>query len=106
MLDVILSYPPKYTSNINVLMHMLGYFSKELTTEEKAFFLDELEKYRAGWIPLLVCTNLIKLWISKYNELYLRDQSFLNPFPNELMNFDLKDTWRGRDYWKTPEKRS
>ena len=106
MLDVILSYPPKYTSNINVLMHMLGYFSKELTTEEKAFFLDELEKYRAGWIPLFVCTNLIKLWISKYNELYLRDQSFLNPFPNELMNFDLKDTWRGRDYWKTPEKRS
>ncbi|NHJ23413.1 MAG: DUF1722 domain-containing protein [Candidatus Lokiarchaeota archaeon] len=101
----ILSYPPKYTSNINILMHMLGYFSKNLTTEEKAFFLDELEKYRAGWVPLYVCNNLIKLWIRKFNEEYLKEQSFLNPFPQELMNFDLKDTWRGRDYWNKPEKR-
>jgi uncharacterized protein YbgA (DUF1722 family)/uncharacterized protein YbbK (DUF523 family) len=105
-MEIILTYPPKFTSNINVLMHMLGYFSKHLSTEEKAFFLDELEKYRAGWIPLFMCTNLIKLWIQKYNEEYLKIQSFLNPFPQELMNFDLKDTWRGRDYWNQPDKRS
>ncbi|MFW9950605.1 MAG: YbgA family protein [Candidatus Thorarchaeota archaeon] len=104
-LELLLTYPPIFTSNINVLMHMLGYFSKALSKEEKAFFLDELEKYRTGWIPLFVCTNLIKLWIRKFNEPYLRNQSFLDPFPQELMNFDLKDTWRGRDYWNQPEKR-
>jgi uncharacterized protein YbgA (DUF1722 family)/uncharacterized protein YbbK (DUF523 family) len=106
LMQIALTYPPRFTSNINVLMHILGYFSKHLTAEEKAFFLDELEKYRAGWTPLFVCNNLIKLWIRKYDEKYLKLQSFLNPFPQELINFDLKDTWRGRDYWNQPEKRS
>jgi len=38
--------PPRRTSNINVLMHILGYFSKELSREEKQFFLETLELYR------------------------------------------------------------
>ena len=30
--------PPHYTSHINVLMHILGYFKKKLSHKEKAFF--------------------------------------------------------------------
>jgi uncharacterized protein YbgA (DUF1722 family)/uncharacterized protein YbbK (DUF523 family) len=99
----VIMYPPKYTSNINVLMHMLGYFSKDLTSAEKAYFLDELEKYRAGWIPLFVLTHLLKSWIVRFNQEYLRSQTFFDPFPEELMIFDLKDTWRGRSYWQKPQ---
>ena len=96
----IIRQPPEYTSNINVLMHALGYFKKKLSQEEKAFFLDELEKYRVGWVPLFVLLNLLKSWIVRFDETYLKDQTYFNPYPEELMNFDLKDSWRGRSYWE------
>jgi len=99
LLDI-LATPPKYTSNINVLMHMLGYFSDDLSKEEKAYFLDELEKYRAGWVPLFVMTRLIKSWVVRFDQSYLKKQTFFEIYPEELMIFDLKDTWRGRSYFK------
>jgi uncharacterized protein YbgA (DUF1722 family)/uncharacterized protein YbbK (DUF523 family) len=94
----VLNNTPKYTSNINVLMHALGYFSKNLKSEEKAFFLGELEKYRSGWIPLFSINKLIKSWIVRFNQEYLMDQRFFHPYPEELMTFDLVKTWRGRDF--------
>lgn len=98
-LNVLLKMPPEHTAQINVLMHALGYFKRNLSHEEKAFFLDELEKYHAGWIPLFVLQNLLNSWITRFDEKYLRTQSYFNPYPEELMNFDLRDTWRGRSYW-------
>jgi len=95
-----LAYPGKFTSNINVLMHMFGYFKENLTHKEKAYFLDELEKYRSGWIPLFVLTSVLKSWIVRFDQPYLESQFFFEPFPEELMIFDLKDTWRGRSYWQ------
>jgi uncharacterized protein YbgA (DUF1722 family) len=62
--------------------------------------LDELERYRAGWTPLFAINLVLKSWIVRFNQEYLRSQTFFDPFPEELMKFDLKDTWRGRDYWK------
>jgi len=101
----LLKNPPEYTSHINVLMHALGYFKKELNTREKAFFLDELDKFRAGWIPLFIIIELIKSWLVRADNPYLQKQSYFNPYPEELMNFDIKDTWRGRSYWNPREKR-
>jgi uncharacterized protein YbgA (DUF1722 family)/uncharacterized protein YbbK (DUF523 family) len=98
-LNILLKKPPEHTAHINTLMHALGYFKKRLSHEEKSFFLDELEKYRVGWIPLFVLQNLLNSWITRFNENYLRNQSYFNPYPEELMNFDLRDTWRGRSYW-------
>ncbi len=102
----LLKRPPNYTSHINILMHMLGYFKKTLNSEEKAFFLDELEKFRAGWIPLFVIIEIIKSWITRTHMPYLQEQSYLNPYPEELMNFDITDTWRGRTYWNPRENRN
>lgn len=98
LLDL-LRIPPEYTAHINVLMHALGYFKKILNHDEKSFFLDELDKYRTGWIPLFVLQNLLNSWIIRFDEKYLRKQTYFNPYPEELMNFDLLDTWRGRSYW-------
>ena len=68
---------PQNTANINVLMHALGYFSKELTHDEKSFFLDSVEKYRNGIFQLFVCLNILKSWIIRFNNEYLMDQTFL-----------------------------
>lgn len=76
---------PRPTANINVLMHALGHFSRDLTSPEKLFFLDSLEKYRQGRVPLLVNQNLLKSWIIRFNNEYLMDQTFFEPYPEELM---------------------
>lgn len=100
----LLEKPPNYTSHINALMHSLGYFSKELKSEEKAYFLDQLDAYRAGWIPLFVLTNLIKAWIIRFDVKYLKNQVYFDPYPQKLITFDLRNSWRGRSLWDNMKK--
>ena len=80
-----LSKTPKISLNNNVLMHALGYFSNKLTHDEKDFFLNILNENRDGRIPLLVCLNIIKLWMIRFDQDYLIKQTFFEPYPPELM---------------------
>ncbi|MBB6716479.1 DUF1722 domain-containing protein [Clostridium gasigenes] len=41
-----LKVPSSTMRNVNMRLHLFGYFSKQLTQEEKIFFLDNLEKYQ------------------------------------------------------------
>lgn len=66
-------------------MHSMGYFSKELSHEEKSFFLDSIEKYREGIMPLIVNLNILKSWMIRFNEEYLAKQTFFEPYPEKLM---------------------
>jgi uncharacterized protein YbgA (DUF1722 family)/uncharacterized protein YbbK (DUF523 family) len=85
MLFRIMKVPPEAPSNINMLTHALGYVSNKLSHEEKAFFLDAMEKYRRGVMPLLVCLNILKAWVMRFNEEYLAQQTFFQPYPEYLM---------------------
>ncbi len=85
---------PRYTSNINVLMHALGYFKDVLKTEEKAFFLDALESYRNGKVPLSVPLYLIKSYIVKYDNDYLKSQTYFEPYLERLV--EITDSGKGR----------
>ena len=89
-----LSKPARYTSDINVLMHALGYFSKKLGQEEKAFFLDVLEQYRNGKIPLSACLSVVRSWIVRFGEPYLEMQSYFEPYPAGLV--EITDSGKGR----------
>lgn len=70
--------------NANVLMHIMGYFKKELSPEEEKELLEVIETYRKEFIPLIVPITLIKHYARKYNQSYLKDQIYLNPHPIEL----------------------
>jgi uncharacterized protein YbgA (DUF1722 family)/uncharacterized protein YbbK (DUF523 family) len=98
-LSKLLEKPPNFTAHINVLMHALGYFSKGLKSEEKAYFLDQLDAYRAGWIPLFLLTSLLSSWIARFDVKYLKKQVYFNPYPEKLITFDLRDSWRGHSLW-------
>lgn len=89
-----LSKNPRLSSHINTLMHGLGYFSKKLTSKEKAFFLDLLENYRNRKIPLSTVLSVLESWIIKYDEEYLARQTFFEPYPRELV--DISDSGKGR----------
>ena len=70
--------------NINVLQHMMGYFKKQLSADEKHELLETFNQYREGYIPLIVPLTLIKHYVRKYDQPYLKQQVYLNPHPIEL----------------------
>lgn len=86
---------PRVVSNINVLMHALGYFSDKLVAKEKSFFLDSLGKYRTGKIPLSVNLALLNSWIVRFNEPYLSQQKYFEPYPTALV--EIADSGKGRE---------
>lgn len=86
--------PARNKSNINVCMHALGYFSEGLARREKEFLLNSLKQYRAGKVPLSVCLNIIMAWIVRFEEPYLREQTFFQPYPEGLI--EISDSGKGR----------
>jgi uncharacterized protein YbgA (DUF1722 family) len=69
--------------NANVLMHMMGYFKEQLSSDEKQELLEVIHSYRQQYIPLIVPITLIH-YVRKYDEPYLKQQVYLNPHPLEL----------------------
>ncbi len=70
--------------NANVLMHMMGYFRKELSSDEKKELLEVIENYRQEVIPLIVPITLVNHYVRKYDQPYLKQQVYLNPHSLEL----------------------
>jgi uncharacterized protein YbgA (DUF1722 family) len=93
-LSAALAIAPRRTSAINVLMHGFGYVSDDLTSGEKAFFLDSLEQYRNQHVPLSVPTSVIRSWIVRFDVGYLADQVYFEPYPQDLV--EVLDSGKGR----------
>lgn len=94
------SRAPRYTSTINVLMHALGYFSDQLSNREKALFFDWVEKYREGKASLCPAINTIWSWIIRFENDYLMNQTFFDPYPDDLMEIDSIESHLREDLWK------
>jgi uncharacterized protein YbgA (DUF1722 family)/uncharacterized protein YbbK (DUF523 family) len=71
--------------NANVLMHIMGYFKKELTHAEKEELLGVISHYHEHLVPLIVPLTLLKHYVNKYEQHYLQQQLYLSPHPAELM---------------------
>ncbi|MBW1788307.1 MAG: DUF523 and DUF1722 domain-containing protein [Deltaproteobacteria bacterium] len=70
--------------NVSVLQHMMGYFKKHLSPDEKHELLDIISDYHRGLIPLVVPVTLFTHYVRKYGEPYLSMQTYLNPHPTAL----------------------
>ena len=70
--------------NTNVLYHLMGYFKKQLSGDEKQELLEIIDSYRRGEVPLIVPVTLVKHYVRKYQEPYLKEQVYLHPHPLEL----------------------
>lgn len=79
-----MSLKPTTAKHTNVLHHIMGYFKKQLTADEKKEILEIVEQYRHGLIPLIVPVTLLNHYVRKYDEPYLKEQFYLNPHPLEL----------------------
>ena len=69
----------------NVLDHMMGYFSDDLSAAERHELLDLIGDYRKQLVPLIAPITLIQHYVRKYQVTYLNQQIYLAPGPKELM---------------------
>lgn len=69
---------------VNVLQHLIGYFKRELSADEKQEAQQLIELYRQGSVPLIVPITLLNHYVRKYDQPYLKQQVYLNPHPIEL----------------------
>ncbi len=72
-------------SVVDVLMHSLGRFKRELGGQEKGPLLDMLEDYREGRICIAGPVALIRSWAVRFGDEYLLNQTFLEPYPRGLI---------------------
>ena len=70
--------------NVNVLLHLLGYFKKQLSGDEKQELLELIEAYRKDHLPLIVPVTVINHYVRKYRQPYLSIQTYLSPHPLAL----------------------
>lgn len=70
--------------HVNVLHHMLGYFSGELAQIERQEFLNLFDEFRRGLVPLLVPITMIRHAVRRFQVQYLAQQSYLQPCPKDL----------------------
>lgn len=72
------------SKNTNVMMHCVGYFKKQLSADEKQELLEHIDAYRREEIPLVVPVTLLRHYVRKYDQPYLKSQTYLNPHPTSL----------------------
>ena len=70
--------------NTNVLQHLMGYFKKLISADEKQELLEVIEHFHQGHFPLIVPITLLNHYVRKYDQPYLRQQTYLRPHPLEL----------------------
>ncbi|PIU32110.1 MAG: DUF1722 domain-containing protein, partial [Syntrophobacteraceae bacterium CG07_land_8_20_14_0_80_61_8] len=77
----LIATPAKHT---NVLQHIMGYFKKLLSADEKAELLELIESYHGGVTTLAIPMTLLNHYVRKYQIEYLAGQVYLHPHPVEL----------------------
>lgn len=70
--------------NLNTILHIFGYFKDGLKSNEKKNFLALVERYRNGELQMNVIIEILKNYALRFENEYILNQKFLNPYPNDL----------------------
>ena len=96
-----LARTPSIGAYVNVMLKIMGYFSHQLTKDEKAFFLSSIEKYKAGRLTRSANLSVLKAWIVRFKQEYLSVQTLLEPYPEPLTDIDTAySDIGGKNHWK------
>lgn len=79
-----LKKPATRKNHVNVLQHIQGYLKKDLSTDDKAELCEVIERYRNGYIPLIVPITLLKHHFRKSPDPYIEESYYMSPYPQEL----------------------
>lgn len=80
----LLSHPATRRNHTNVLMHVQGYFRRQLTAGQRQELATLIERYRQGVQPLLAPLTLLRHYMSEYPDAWLAQQRYFDPYPEAL----------------------
>ncbi len=83
-LMTILKNPASRKNHTNVLMHIQGYFRKQLNTRQRGELREVILHYRDGLLPLLAPLTLLNHYLGEYPDSYLLTQNYFSPYPENL----------------------
>lgn len=76
---------PTIKNQVNTFQHLVGYFKNNLSGEEKTLFHELVRDFQAKILPYQVPLKMIYFFIKKYQQFYLLNQYYLDPYPKDLM---------------------
>ncbi|HFZ8993692.1 TPA: YbgA family protein [Citrobacter freundii] len=71
-------------NHTNVLMHVQGYFRKQLNSRQRQELATLIDSYRRATQPLLAPVTLLKHYMAEYPDAYLTGQRYFDPWPEAL----------------------
>ncbi len=83
-LGVIYGSTLKPGKNVNMIQHLFGYFKNDLNEEEKRFFARQMELYLKGFVSLQAILLILKTWVVRFDEPYLKNQTIFDHYPIEI----------------------
>lgn len=69
----------------NVLQHLAGHLKRAIDDADRAELADTIDAYREGTVPLVVPITLLRHHTRRHGSDWLRSQTYLDPYPDELM---------------------
>lgn len=87
---------PNRQAHFNVMEHIYGHFRGRLSDSERHEFLSIVAQVRDHHLPLTAPLSIIRSWCARFDEHYIADQIYLQPYPHEL--------WSVRDSGKAVER--
>ena len=80
----LLSHQATRRNHTNVLMHVQGYFRKQLNARQREELSKLIDSYRQGIQPLLAPVTLLKHYMAEFPDAYLSGQRYFDPWPEAL----------------------
>jgi uncharacterized protein YbgA (DUF1722 family)/uncharacterized protein YbbK (DUF523 family) len=71
--------------HVNVLQHVVGYFSDRLDRAARGEMVEVVDDYGRGLLPLVVPLTMVRHYVRRFAIGYLQAQTYLDPHPKELM---------------------
>jgi uncharacterized protein YbgA (DUF1722 family) len=78
----VMSTPKRH---VNVLQHILGFFTDRLDGAARRELLELIEDCGRGAVPLVAPLTLVRHYVRQFGIAYLQAQTYLAPYPKELM---------------------
>ena len=99
-LHTLLKKAPSCSRNADTILSAFNRLSDRLSQSERDYFLQELAADRAGTLPVSVPISILQSHILRFEEPYLENQSFFEPYPRELADIDTATAHcDGKEYW-------
>ena len=83
-LSVIYGSILKPGKNANTIQHLFGYFKNDLNESEKRFFARQMDLYLKGFVSLQSILLILKAWVVRFDEPYLKSQTIFDHYPIEI----------------------